>query len=67
MPCVELKNELFTPFEPSNMETDHLIEDLCKMATSRILEEIRQHMITYQVLTENSVGKILQNKKRNMD
>ena len=41
MPCTELKNELFTPSEPSNMETSHLMEDLCKMAVSSILEEIR--------------------------
>lgn len=40
-PCLELKKEVFAPSDPSNLETDHLMNDLSKIVATSILDEIR--------------------------
>ena len=41
LPYLELKKEVFAPSDPSNLETDHLMNDLSKIVATSILEEIR--------------------------
>ena len=41
MPYLELKNKVFAPSNPKNLETNHLMNDLSKIVAASVLDEIR--------------------------